>query len=111
MFEFMFVIGLCLAYYGYAVSTNPRMWGEQGKKDIKEENWKEYRKKNGTFFLYSGVLFVLLAAADALFTLSDLLYILILVAGEMLLYYPLGKWMKEHEDTWNAWPNRHKKNR
>ncbi len=109
MFEFMIVIGLLLAYYGYAVSTNPRMWGDQGKKDIQEKNWKEYRKRNGAFFMQSGILFSLLAAADAIFALNDLLYILILVGGEAILYYPLGKWMKEKENTWNAWPNRHKK--
>ena len=108
MFEFLFVIGLVLAYYGYAVSNNPKMWGEQGKKDISEKNWKQYVKRNGRFFMYSGVLLALLASVDALVGLPNLVYILVLVCGEAALYFPLGKWMKENEGTWNAWPKRHK---
>lgn len=110
MFEFLIVIGLVMAYYGYAVSTNPRMWGDQGKDVIQEKNWKEYRKRNGKFFLYSGILLSLLAVLDSVMGLSSLLFCLILLGGEAYLYYPLGKWMKEHEGTWNAWPKHNKKN-
>ena len=39
MFQFMLVVGLVLAYYGYAVTKNPRIWGDQGRDAIKEENW------------------------------------------------------------------------
>lgn len=109
MFEFLLVIGLLLAYYGYSVSNNSKMWGEQGKKEIKEENWKEYVKRNGHFFMYSGILLALLAAVDEMVSLSNLVYIVVLVGGELCLYYPFGKWMKEKEGTWYAWPNRHKK--
>ena len=98
-----------MAYYGYAVSNNPKMWGEQGKKAVSEKNWKEYIKRNGRFFMYSGILMALLASVDALITLPNLVYILILVGGEVILYYPFGKWMKENENTWNAWPKIDKK--
>ena len=37
MFQFMLVVGLVLAYYGYAVTKNPRIWGDQGRDAIKEE--------------------------------------------------------------------------
>ncbi len=30
MFQFMLVVGLVLAYYGYAVTKNPRIWGTRG---------------------------------------------------------------------------------
>ena len=40
MFQFMLVVGLVLAYYGYAVTKNPRIWGDQGRDAIKEENWE-----------------------------------------------------------------------
>lgn len=108
MFEFMIVIGLVLAYYGYAVSQNPRMWGEQGKKHVQEKNWKTYVRKNGQFCLRSGILFSLLAVLDILFSVPNLLYIVILLGGEAWIYYPLGKWMKENEGTWNAWPKNKK---
>ncbi len=35
MFQFMLVVGLVLAYYGYAVTKNPRIWGDQGRDAIK----------------------------------------------------------------------------
>ena len=37
MFQFMLVVGLVLAYYGYAVTKNPRIWGDQGRDAIKEK--------------------------------------------------------------------------
>ena len=49
MFQFMLVVGLVLAYYGYAVTKNPRIWGNQGRDAIKEENWNRYvRYTKGT---------------------------------------------------------------
>lgn len=109
MFEFLFIIGLVLAYYGYSVAGNPRVWGEQGIHEISEKNWIGYVIRNGKFFMYSGFLLAGLAALDVIFQFSSIMYTLILVGGEALLYYPLGKWMKEKEGTWNAWPRRHKK--
>ena len=29
MFEFLFVIGIVLAFYGYSVMKNPHVWGDQ----------------------------------------------------------------------------------
>ena len=42
MFQFMLVVGLVLAYYGYAVTKNPRIWGDQGRDAIKEETWNPW---------------------------------------------------------------------
>ena len=54
MFQFMLVVGLVLAYYGYAVTKNPRIWGNQGRDAIKEENWNRYVRYNGQFAMYAG---------------------------------------------------------
>ena len=53
MFQFMLVVGLVLAYYGYAVTKNPRIWGNQGRDAIKEENWNRYVRYNGQFAMYA----------------------------------------------------------
>ena len=53
MFQFMLVVGLVLAYYGYAVTKNPRIWGDQGRDAIKEENWNRYVRYNGQFAMPS----------------------------------------------------------
>ena len=77
MFQFMLVVGLVLAYYGYAVTKNPRIWGDQGRDAIKEENWHRYVRYNGQ---------------------------LILLGGLAILLYPFAHWMHENEGTWNPWP-------
>ena len=69
MFQFMLVVGLVLAYYGYAVTKNPRIWGDQGRDAIKEENWNRYVRYNGQFAMYAGFL---MAALDALDMAVDL---------------------------------------
>ena len=54
MFEFLFVIGLILAFYGYTVIKNPRTWGDQGRDEIHPENWNGYVLHNGQFIMYAG---------------------------------------------------------
>ena len=39
MFEFLFVIGMVLAFYGYSTMKNPRVWGDQSREEIRPENW------------------------------------------------------------------------
>lgn len=109
MFEFLFVIGLILAFYGYSVAKNPNVWGEQGRDEIKEENWKAYVFHNGQFFMYSGFFMAALAALDVIFTFSNPVFILILLTGIGLLFYPLAHWMHEKEGTWNPWTKRQAK--
>ena len=51
----MLVVGLVLAYYGYAVTKNPHIWGDQGRDAIKEEVSKTHgyyvSRKISTFIL------------------------------------------------------------
>ena len=37
MFEFLFVIGIVLAFYGYSAMKNPNVWGDQGRDERSEE--------------------------------------------------------------------------
>lgn len=105
MFEFMFIVGLFLAFYGYSVMKNPNVWGEQGKNSIKPENWKGYIRRNGQFMMYAGFLFAALAALDIIFDFATWLFILLLIGGLLLLIYPLCHWMHQKEGTWNPWPH------
>ena len=104
MFQFMLVVGLVLAYYGYAVTKNPRIWGDQGRDAIKEENWNRYVRYNGQFAMYAGFLMAALDALDMAVDLSAAIYLLILLGGLAILLYPFAHWMHENEGTWNPWP-------
>ena len=104
MFQFMLVVGLVLAYYGYAVTKNPRIWGNQGRDAIKEENWNRYVRYNGQFAMYAGFLVAALGALDMAVNLSTAIYLLILLGGLAILLYPFAHWMHENEGTWNPWP-------
>ena len=109
MIEFMLVLGAVLAFYGYSVMRNPRTWGDQGRDNIKEENWNGYVVRNGQFFMYSGFLLVALTALDFIFDFASWLYILILVGGLALLMLPLCRWMHQKEGKWWPWPRSKKK--
>jgi uncharacterized membrane protein len=85
MFQFMLVVGLVLAYYGYAVTKNPRIWGDQGRDAIKEENWNRYVRYNGQFAMYAGFLMAALGALDMAVNLSTAIYLLILLGGLAIL--------------------------
>ena len=100
MFQFMLVVGLVLAYYGYAVTKNPRI----GRDAIKEENWNRYVRYNGQFAMYAGFLMAALGALDMAIDLSTAIYLLILLGGLAILLYPFAHWMHENEGTWNPWP-------
>ena len=104
MFQFMLVVGLVLAYYGYAVTKNPRIWGDQGRDAIKEKNWNRYVRYNGQFAMYAGFLMAALGALDMAVDLSTAIYLLILLGGLAILLYPFAHWMHENEGTWNPWP-------
>lgn len=106
MFEFLFIIGLFLAYYGYSVMKNPKVWGDQGRDNIKPENWNGYVVRNGQFLMYAGFFLAALAALDVIFTFNSLVFVLVLLGGLALLLYPLSSWMKEKEGTRNPWPHR-----
>lgn len=108
MFEFLLVIGLILAYYGYSVTRNPHIWGDQGKDRIKEEYWREYVLRNGRFVMYAGFLLAALAALDAALTMESWLFLVLLLGGLGLLGYPLAHWMKKTHGTWNPWPRKQK---
>ena len=85
MFQFMLVVGLVLAYYGYAVTKNPRIWGDQGRDAIKEENWNRYVRYNGQFAMYAGFLMAALGALDMAVDLSTAIYLLILLGVDSFL--------------------------
>ena len=95
MFEFLFVIGIVLAFYGYSTMKNPHVWG--------------YVVHNGQFMMYSGFFLAALAALDVIFNFASWLYILILLGGLALLFYPLAHWMHEKEGKWWPWPRKKKK--
>ena len=48
-FGFQLTLGLMMAFYGFSVMKNPRVWGDQGRKAVKAENFEEYCRQNGQF--------------------------------------------------------------
>ena len=105
MFEFLFVIGIVLAFYGYSAMKNPNVWGDQGRDEIKPENWNGYVVHNGQFMMYAGFFLAALAALDVIFDFAGWLYILILLGGLAMIFYPLAHWMHEKEGKWWPWPS------
>ena len=101
-FGFQLTCCLMLVFYGYSVMKNPRVWGDQGRQAVKAENFPEYCRQNGLFFLKAGFLMALIGALDALFTLSALLYLLLYVFGLAFAFYPLTRWCKANEGF--SWP-------
>ena len=86
-----------LLYYGYTVMKNPRVWGDQGRNAIKPENFAEYARQNGLFFMKAGFVICIVGALDALGWLDGLLYVLLYVFGLAFAFVPLSRWCKEHE--------------
>lgn len=93
-----------LVFYGYSVMKNPRVWGDQGRQAVKAENFPEYCRQNGLFFLKAGFIMALIGALDALVTLSGLLYVLLYLFGLAFAFYPLTRWCKENEGFSWPWP-------
>ena len=83
MFEFLFVIGIVLAFYGYSAMKK--------------------------FMMYAGFFLAALAALDVIFDFAGWLYILILLGGLAMIFYPLAHWMHEKEGKWWPWPKHKKK--
>ena len=92
MFEFLFVIGIVLAFYGYSAMKNPNVWGDQGRDEIEPENWNGYVVHNGQFMMYAGFFLAALAALDVIFDFAGWLYILILLGGLAMIFIrsPIG---------------------
>ena len=79
-FGFQLTLGLMMAFYGFSVIKNPRVWGDQGRRAVKAENFEEYCRQNGQFFLKAGCV---LAFA----------------------FYPLTRWCKQNEGFSWPWPH------
>ena len=71
-FGFQLTCGLMMVFYGYSVMKNPRVWGDQGRQAVKAENFPEYCRQNGLFFLKAGLIMALIGALDALVLLLAL---------------------------------------
>ena len=84
-FGFQLTCGLMMVFYGYSVMKNPRVWGDQGRQAVKAENFPEYCRQNGLFFLKAGLIMALIGALDALVSLSGALYVLLYRAGVLVL--------------------------
>lgn len=80
-FGFQLTCGLMMVFYGYSVMKNPRVWGDQGRQAVKAENFPEYCRQNGLFFLKAGLIMALIGALDALVSLSGALYVLLYLFG------------------------------
>ena len=96
-FGFQLTCGLMMVFYGYSVMKNPRVWGDQGRQAVKAENFPEYCRQNGLFFLKAGLIMALIGALDALVSLSGALYVLLYLFGLAFSFYPLVKWCRENE--------------
>ena len=73
-FGFQLTCGLMMVFYGYSVMKNPRVWGDQGRQAVKAENFPEYCRQNGLFFLKAGLIMALIGALDALVSRSRRTY-------------------------------------
>lgn len=104
-FGFQLTCGLMLVFYGYSVMKNPRVWGDQGRRSVKPENFEEYCRQNGSFFLKAGFVMALIGALDALVGLDELLYILLYVFGLSFAFFPLSRWCREKEGFSWPWPH------
>lgn len=104
-FGFQLTCGLMLVFYGYSVMRNPRVWGDQGRRAVKEENFPEYCRQNGQFFLKAGLVMALIGALDALVTLDGVLYVLLYVFGLAFAFYPLMNWCRTNEGFSWPWPH------
>ena len=103
-FGFQLTLGLMMAFYGFSVMKNPRVWGDQGRRAVKAENFEEYCRQNGQFFLKAGCVVAVIGALDALITLDALLYALLYIFGLAFAFYPLTRWCKQNEGFSWPWP-------
>ena len=97
-------LGLMMAFYGISVMKTHRVWGDQGRRAVKAENFEEYCRQNGLFFLKAGLIMALIGALDALVSLSGALYVLLYLFGLAFSFYPLVKWCRENAGFSWPWP-------
>ena len=88
-FGFQLTLGLMMVFYGFSVIKNPRVWGDQGRRAVKAENFEEYCRQNGQFFLKAGCVVAVIGALDALVTLDAVLYALLYIFGLAFAFIPL----------------------
>ena len=69
------------------------------------ENFEEYCRQNGQFFLKAGCVVAVIGALDALVTLDALLYALLYIFGLAFAFYPLTRWCKQNEGFSWPWPH------
>ena len=81
------------------------MCGDQGRRAVKAENFEEYCRQNGQFFLKAGLVMALIGALDALVPLDGLLYLLLYVFGLAFAFYPLMTWCRRNEGFSWPWPH------
>ena len=105
MLGFQLTCGLMLLYYGYSVTKNPRIWGNQGRGAVKEENFTEYCRQNGQFMLKAGAVILVVAAIDAIVSLDTLLFVLLYALGLVFAIYPLVDWCRKNEGFSWPWPH------
>ncbi len=105
LFGFQLTCGMMLVFYGYSVMKTPRIWGDQGRKMVKPENFAEYARQNGLFFLKAGLIMALVGSLDALVTLDSLLYVMLYLFGLAFAFAPLSRWCREHEGFSWPWPH------
>ena len=103
-FGFQLTLGLMMAFYGFSVMKNPRVWGDQGRRAVKAENFEEYCRQNGQFFLKAGCVVAVIGALDALITLDAMLYALLYIFGLAFAFYPLTRWCKQNEGSHGRGP-------
>ena len=104
-FGFQLTLGLMMAFYGFSVMKNPRVWGDQGRRAVKAENFEEYCRQNGQFFLKAGCVVAVIGALDALVTLDAVLYAMLYIFGLAFAFYPLTRWCKQNEGFSWPWPH------
>ena len=83
---------------------SPRV-GRSGTQGGQAENFEEYCRQNGLFFLKAGLIMALIGALDALVSLSGALYVLLYLFGLAFSFYPLVKWCRENEGFSWPWPH------
>ena len=102
-FGFQLTLGLMMAFYGFSVMKNPRVWGDQGRKAVKAENFEEYCRQNGQFFLKAGCVVAVIGAFGSLITLDALLYALLYIFCLAFAFYPPTPWCKQNEGFSRPW--------
>ena len=104
-FGFQLTCGLMLVFYGYSVMKNPRVWGDQGRQAVKAENFPEYCRQNGLFFLKAGSDHgAHRRAGRTVHPAVRCCTCCCICSGWRSAFYPLVKWCRENEGFSWPWP-------